>query len=106
MDKTTGNRRYLYIQPSEDDVDGEETKLHIRNSIMSLCKSDCVGGPSSLPWWFKENLKTVEAFLLSSHTKVKENLPSYQLLRQDMEFGHKLWARLSLHWEFSYKPLY
>ncbi|KAJ8451407.1 hypothetical protein Cgig2_017798 [Carnegiea gigantea] len=42
MDKTTRGRRYLYIQPSENDVEGEETKLPICNPITSLCKSDCV----------------------------------------------------------------
>ncbi|KAJ8434262.1 hypothetical protein Cgig2_010472 [Carnegiea gigantea] len=41
MDKTTSGRRYLHIQPSENDVVGEETKLSICNPIMSLCKSDC-----------------------------------------------------------------
>ena len=105
-DKTTSGRCYLYIQPNENDVDGEETKLPIRNSIMSSCKFDCVGGPPSLPWWSKENLKTRQVFLLSSHIKVKENLPSYQLLCHDLESGHKSWARLPLHVEFSYNSLY
>jgi len=77
MDRTTNGRRWLHIQLSENDIDGEETKLPIRNSIMSLCKPDCVGGPLSLPWWSKENLKTGKTFLLSSHINAKENLPSY-----------------------------
>ncbi|KAJ8426118.1 hypothetical protein Cgig2_005763 [Carnegiea gigantea] len=54
----------------------------------------------------KENLKIGETFLLSSHIKVKENLPSYKLLRSDIVSGHKIWARLPLHGEFSYKSLY
>ncbi|KAJ8436755.1 hypothetical protein Cgig2_030113 [Carnegiea gigantea] len=58
MDKTTNRRCYLHIQPIENDVHRKETKLPIRNSIMSSCKSDCVGDPPSLPWWLKENLKT------------------------------------------------
>ncbi|KAJ8429736.1 hypothetical protein Cgig2_023125 [Carnegiea gigantea] len=45
------------------------------------CKSDWIGGLSSLPWWSKENLKTSETFLLSGHFKAKENLPFYQLVR-------------------------
>ncbi|KAJ8438101.1 hypothetical protein Cgig2_015358 [Carnegiea gigantea] len=49
MGKTANGQCYLHIQPSENDVGGEETKLPIRNSIMSLCKSDCIAGPSSLP---------------------------------------------------------
>jgi len=58
VDKTTSGRRYLHIQPSENDVDGEETKLPVRNPITSLCKPNCVRGLPSLPWWSKENLKT------------------------------------------------
>ncbi|KAJ8438300.1 hypothetical protein Cgig2_015043 [Carnegiea gigantea] len=85
MDKTTSGRQYLHIQPSENDVDGEETKLPIRNSITSLCKSNCVGGPPSLSWWSTENLKTGETFLLSSYVKIKENLPSFQLLHYEIE---------------------
>ncbi|KAJ8441461.1 hypothetical protein Cgig2_008722 [Carnegiea gigantea] len=81
LDKTTSGRRYLHIQPSENDVDGEETKLPVRNPTTSLCKPDCVRGPPSLPWWSKENLKTGETFLLSTDVKMKENLSSYQLLR-------------------------
>ncbi|KAJ8432328.1 LOW QUALITY PROTEIN: hypothetical protein Cgig2_032335 [Carnegiea gigantea] len=65
MDQTTSGRRYLHIQLSENDVDGEETKLPSCNSITSLCKFDCIG-----------------------------------------ESGHKSWARLLFHGEFSYKPLY
>ncbi|KAJ8452599.1 hypothetical protein Cgig2_004935 [Carnegiea gigantea] len=72
MDKTTNGRRYLHIQPSENDVDGEETKLPIRNSITSLCKSDYIGRPPSLSWWDKDNLKAGETFLLSSHVKVSK----------------------------------
>ncbi|KAJ8430787.1 hypothetical protein Cgig2_023281 [Carnegiea gigantea] len=106
LDKTTSGRRYLHIQPSENDVDGEETKLPVRNPITSLCKPDCVRGPPSLPWWSKENLKTGEIFLLSTHVKMKENLPSYQLLRHDIESERRSWAKLPLHGEFSYKPLY
>ncbi|KAJ8426572.1 LOW QUALITY PROTEIN: hypothetical protein Cgig2_022309 [Carnegiea gigantea] len=106
LDKTTSGRRYLHIQPSENDVDGEETKLPVRNPITSLCKPDCVRGPPSLPWWSKENLKTGEIFLLSTHIKMKENLPSYQLLRHDIESERRSWAKLPLHGEFSYKPLY
>ncbi|KAJ8440281.1 hypothetical protein Cgig2_031595 [Carnegiea gigantea] len=53
MDKTTSGSL-------ENDVEGKERKLPIRNPIMSLCKSDCVRGPPSLPWWSKENLKTCE----------------------------------------------
>ncbi|KAJ8422397.1 hypothetical protein Cgig2_017685 [Carnegiea gigantea] len=83
MDKTTSGQCYLHIQPSESDIDGEEIKLPNRSSIASLCKSD-----------------------ESSHTKVKENLPSYQLLRHHIESGHKSWVRLPVHGEFSYKPLY
>jgi len=106
MDKITNGRRYLHIQPIENAVDGKETKFPFRNSTMSLCKSDCVGGPPSLPWWSKENLKAGETFLLYSHIKLKENLPSYGLLCHDIESDHKSSARLSLHGEFSYKPLY
>ncbi|KAJ8434938.1 hypothetical protein Cgig2_023935 [Carnegiea gigantea] len=69
IDKTTNGRRYLCIRPSESEIDGEETKLPICNSITSLCKSDYIGGPPSLFWWSKENLKTDETFLLSSHIK-------------------------------------
>ncbi|KAJ8441873.1 hypothetical protein Cgig2_034132 [Carnegiea gigantea] len=57
MDKTTDGRRYLHNQPSENGVDGEETKLPIHSSITSLCKFDCVGGPPSLPWWSEKNLE-------------------------------------------------
>ncbi|KAJ8432486.1 LOW QUALITY PROTEIN: hypothetical protein Cgig2_003563 [Carnegiea gigantea] len=53
-----------------------------------------------------ENLKIGKIFLLSSYIKVKENISSYQLLRHDIESGHKLWAGLPLYGEFSYKPLY
>jgi len=60
MNKTTSGRRYLHIQPSENDVDGEETKSPIFNPITSLCKSDCARGPPSLPWWSTENLKTAK----------------------------------------------
>ena len=106
VDKATNGQRYLHIQPSENDVDGEETKLPIRNPITSLCKSDCARGPPSLPWWSTENLKTGETFLLSSHIKMKRNLTSYQLLRHDIESERKSWVKLPLHGEFSYKPLY
>ena len=106
VDKTTNGRRYLHIQPSGNDVDGEETKLPIRNPITSLCKSDCARGLPSLPWWSTENLKTGKTFLLSSHIKMKRNLTSYQLLRHDIESERKSWAKLPLHGEFSYKPLY
>ena len=106
VDKTTNGRRYLHIQPNENDVDGEETKLPIRNPITSLCKSDCARGPPSLPWWSTENLKTGETFLLSTHIKMKENLTCYQLLRHDIESERKSWAKLPLHGKFSYKPLY
>ncbi|KAJ8425239.1 hypothetical protein Cgig2_014338 [Carnegiea gigantea] len=58
MDKITSGRCYLHIQPSENDVDEEETKLPVCNPIMSLCKPDCVRGLPSLPSWSKENLKT------------------------------------------------
>ncbi|KAJ8420231.1 LOW QUALITY PROTEIN: hypothetical protein Cgig2_021587 [Carnegiea gigantea] len=51
---------------------------------MSLCKSNCIGSPLSLPWWSKENLKACKIFLLSSHVK----------------------SMLPLHGEFTYKPLY
>ena len=105
MDKTTSRWRYLHIWPSENDIDEEETKLPIRNHIMPLRKSDCVRGPLSLPWWSKENLKTSEMFLLSTQIKIKENLPSYQLPRHDIESERKSWAKLPLHGEFSYKPL-
>ncbi|KAJ8425622.1 hypothetical protein Cgig2_018407 [Carnegiea gigantea] len=73
---------------------------------MSLWKSDCPRGPLSLPWWSKENLKTGETFLLFTHIKIKENLPSYQLLHHDIESERKSWAKLSLHGELSYKLLY
>jgi len=106
VDPTTSGRRYLHIQPNENDVDGEETKLPFRNPITSMCKPDCVRGPPSLPWWSKENLKTGETFLLSTHVKMKENLPFYQLLRHYIESERKSWAKLPLHREFSYKPLY
>ncbi|KAJ8435739.1 hypothetical protein Cgig2_003161 [Carnegiea gigantea] len=105
IDKTTNRRCYLHIEPSGNDVTGEEIKLVIRNSITSLYKSNCVGGPLSLSWWSKRNLKTDETFLLSSYVKVKENLPSYRFLHHDIETGHKSWARLPLHGKFSYKPL-
>ncbi|KAJ8443803.1 hypothetical protein Cgig2_017284 [Carnegiea gigantea] len=72
MDKVTSGRRYLHIQPSENDVDGKETKFPIRNPITSLCKSDCARGPPSLPWWSTENLKTGETLLLCNHIKMKE----------------------------------
>ncbi|KAJ8427349.1 hypothetical protein Cgig2_016215 [Carnegiea gigantea] len=103
MNKITSGRHYLHIQPSENDIDGEETKLSICNSTVSLYKFDCIRGPPSLPWWSKENLKTYETFLLSTfllscHIKVKENLLSYELLRYNIE--------LLLHGEFSYKLLY
>ena len=77
------------MHPSECDIDGEETKLPICNSMTSLCKSDCVGGSPSFPWWSKGNLNTGETFLLSGHIKVKENLPFYQLLWHDIESDHK-----------------
>ncbi|KAJ8427783.1 hypothetical protein Cgig2_021414 [Carnegiea gigantea] len=96
MDKTTNGRHYLRIQPSENDVDGEETKLPICNSITSLCKSNCITGI----------LKTGKILLLSSHIKVKGNLRSYRLLRHDIESGHKSQATLPLHEEFAYKLLY
>ncbi|KAJ8449514.1 hypothetical protein Cgig2_005536 [Carnegiea gigantea] len=73
---------------------------------MFLCKSDCVRGPPSLSWWSKENLKTGEVFLLSTHIKIKENLPSYQLLHHDIESECKSWAKLPLYGEFSYKSFY
>ncbi|KAJ8430854.1 hypothetical protein Cgig2_003784 [Carnegiea gigantea] len=85
MDKTTSGPCYLHIQPNENDADGEETKFPIRNPITSLCKSNCVRGPPSLPWWSKENLKTCKTFLLSTHIKIKKNLPSYQFLHHDRE---------------------
>ncbi|KAJ8424709.1 hypothetical protein Cgig2_025458 [Carnegiea gigantea] len=106
MDKTINGRHYLHIQPSKHDVDGEEAKLAIHNSITSFYKSNCIGGPPSLSWWSKENLKIGKTFLLSSHVEVKENLPSCQLLRYDKESSHKSWARLPLYGKFSYKPLY
>jgi len=37
---------------------------------------------------------------------MEENLPSYQLLRYDIQSERKSWAKLPLHGEFSYKPLY
>ncbi|KAJ8426539.1 hypothetical protein Cgig2_002059 [Carnegiea gigantea] len=58
MDKITSERCYLHIQPSENDVNGEETKLPLRNRVTFLCKSDCARGPPILPWWSTENLKT------------------------------------------------
>ncbi|KAJ8425241.1 hypothetical protein Cgig2_014340 [Carnegiea gigantea] len=67
MDKITSGRCYLHIQPSENDVDEEETKLPVCNPIMSLCKPDCVRGLPSLPSWSKENLKIGKTFLLSTH---------------------------------------
>ncbi|KAJ8433884.1 hypothetical protein Cgig2_004606 [Carnegiea gigantea] len=106
MDKITSGRCYLHIQPSENDVDEEETKLPVCNPIMSLCKPDCVRGLPSLPSWSKENLKTGKTFLLSTHVKMQENLPSFQLLRHDIESERRSWAKLPLHGEFSYKPLY
>ncbi|KAJ8444411.1 hypothetical protein Cgig2_005933 [Carnegiea gigantea] len=106
MGKTTSRRRYLHIQPSENNADGEETKLPICNPITSLCKSDCVRGPLSFPWWSKENLKTGKTFLLSTYIKIKENLPFYQLLHHDIESELKSWAKLPLYGEFSYKSLY
>ncbi|KAJ8430016.1 hypothetical protein Cgig2_008455 [Carnegiea gigantea] len=48
VDKITSGRRYLHIQPNENDADGEETKLPVRNPITSLCKPDCVRGILSL----------------------------------------------------------
>ncbi|KAJ8444139.1 hypothetical protein Cgig2_029914 [Carnegiea gigantea] len=92
MDKSTSGRCYLHIQPYENDVDEEETKLSIRNPITSLCKSDCVRGPLSLLWWSKENLKISKTFLLSTQMKIKENLCSYQLLRHDIESERKSWT--------------
>ncbi|KAJ8450500.1 hypothetical protein Cgig2_002185 [Carnegiea gigantea] len=92
MDKITSKRHYLHIQPSENDVDEEETKLPLRNPITFLCKSDCAKGPPSLPWWSTENLKTGETFLLSTQINMKENLPSYQLLCHDIESECKSWA--------------
>jgi len=106
VDKTTSGRHYLHIQPSENDVNGGETKLPVRNPITSLCKLDRAGGPPSLPWWSEKNMKTGETFLLSSHIKMKENLPSYRLLRHDIESERRSWAKLPLYGEFSYKPLY
>ena len=49
---------------------------------------------------------TGETFLLSTYINMKENQPSYQLLRHDIESECKSWAKLPLHGEFSYKPLY
>ncbi|KAJ8430247.1 hypothetical protein Cgig2_009425 [Carnegiea gigantea] len=95
MNKITRGRRYLHVQPSENDVDGEDMKLPIHNPITSVCKSDCVRGPPSLLWRSTENLKTGETFLLSTHIKMKENLPSYQLLRHDIESECKLWATVA-----------
>ncbi|KAJ8422682.1 hypothetical protein Cgig2_000900 [Carnegiea gigantea] len=73
--KTTSDQCYLHIQLSENDVDEEETKLPICNSITSLYKSDCVRGPSSLPSSPNENLKIGQTFLLSSHLKQKRIPP-------------------------------
>ncbi|KAJ8447537.1 hypothetical protein Cgig2_031150 [Carnegiea gigantea] len=60
MDKVTSGQHYLHIQPSENDVDGEETKWPIYNSTTSLCKSDCARGRTSKPtieqwiaFWFQ-----------------------------------------------------
>ncbi|KAJ8444115.1 hypothetical protein Cgig2_005796 [Carnegiea gigantea] len=105
MDKTTRGRRYLHVQSSENDIDEVDTKLLIRSSATSLCKSDGVGSPSSLPWWSKKK-KTGEIFLPSSDFIAKANLSSHQLLCHNIEFGHKLWIRLPLHGEFSCKSLY
>ncbi|KAJ8438055.1 hypothetical protein Cgig2_003591 [Carnegiea gigantea] len=44
--------------------------------------------------------------LLFTHIKVKENLPSYQLLRNDIESECRSSTKLSFHEEFSYKLLY
>ncbi|KAJ8421856.1 hypothetical protein Cgig2_024526 [Carnegiea gigantea] len=44
VDKITSGRRYLHIQLNENDADGEETKLPVRNPITSLCKPDCIRG--------------------------------------------------------------
>ncbi|KAJ8431797.1 hypothetical protein Cgig2_027965 [Carnegiea gigantea] len=76
---------YFYEKPLADNAIYTSNQLPIRNSITSLCKSDYVRGPTSLPWQSKENLKIGKTFLLSSHIKVKENLPSYQLLHHDLE---------------------
>ncbi|KAJ8425373.1 LOW QUALITY PROTEIN: hypothetical protein Cgig2_003651 [Carnegiea gigantea] len=102
VDKTTSDRRYIHIHPSKSDIDGERTTLSTCNSMTSLCKSNFVGGPPSLHCWSKENLKTGEAFLLSSHIKRISLLTNCH----DIESSHKSWARLSLHAEFSCKPFY
>ncbi|KAJ8422044.1 hypothetical protein Cgig2_001036 [Carnegiea gigantea] len=69
MNKITSDRHYQQIQPSEKDLDGEETKLPIHNLITSLCKSEGIRGLPSLPWWSKENFKIDKIFSLSSHIK-------------------------------------
>ncbi|KAJ8435875.1 LOW QUALITY PROTEIN: hypothetical protein Cgig2_008415 [Carnegiea gigantea] len=53
-----------------------------------------------------ENLKIGETCLLFYHSKMEENRPYYKLLYHDMDSGLKLWARLPLHEEFTFKSLY
>ncbi|KAJ8431295.1 LOW QUALITY PROTEIN: hypothetical protein Cgig2_018367 [Carnegiea gigantea] len=59
MDKTPSGRRYLHIQPNENDVHREATRLGIRSFIMSL--------------YNPTTLETSETFLLSNHSKMDKN---------------------------------
>ncbi|KAJ8436104.1 hypothetical protein Cgig2_017087 [Carnegiea gigantea] len=86
MDKTTSGRRYLHIQPSKNDADGEETKLPIHSSITSICKCNCTRA--------FQPCFTDKTSLLSSHSKAEENPSSCQLLHHDIESGLKSWVRL------------
>ncbi|KAJ8428098.1 hypothetical protein Cgig2_012390 [Carnegiea gigantea] len=69
--------------------DVKETKVQIRNPIAHFSKSKCQETPPSLPSWSKENLKTREIFLLSSHPDAQENVPLFHLLHHDIDAKQK-----------------
>jgi len=81
-------------------------KVQIHKLIAHFSKSKCHEGPPSLPSWSKENLKTREIFLLSSHPDAQENVLSYHLLHHDIDAKQKSREKLPLQGEFSYMPLY
>ncbi|KAJ8420966.1 hypothetical protein Cgig2_019215 [Carnegiea gigantea] len=70
-DESYNKRQYLYIHLGNKDV--KETKVQIRKPIAHFSKSKCHEGPPSLPSWSKENLKTREIILLSSHSDAQES---------------------------------
>ena len=58
------------------------------------------------PFMVERNLKIKEIFWLSSHSKVKESVQSYQLLHNDLDAKKKSRKTLPFKGEFSYTPLY